>query len=435
MSNWKGFAAVAACAALACAGLVRAEAAPPLLQQREQAFSLAQPVYLADEAPRRPLMMALDQMGAAKTLDNWGVNIFGHAEASWTYSASSPPNNIITGRVFDFEHEDPTLNQLDLTIQRAIDASKGQFDAGFTLETLYGGDVRLIHANGMNFYGPTGKVPPPKSAPGYFQADPDEQIDFVQAYVDLAIPIGTGMEVKAGKMVTHMGYETINPTTNLLYSHSYSFGFAIPFTHTGVMASYNVDDKLSVMGGFSRGWNQALKDNNDDSLDALGQVSYKATDTTTLTFNATIGPEAAGDSGNWWWVGNFILSQKVGDQLTVALDTVYGLYNHGDPAGNGKSAQWYGAAGYASYVINDMLTLNGRAEWYDDQDGYTLTGVPNSVYEVTAGVSVKPMPNDSIGKNLMIRPEVRYDYADKAFFDGGTGHGQFTFGVDAIFMF
>src|SRR5262249_23633112 len=155
-------------------------------------------------------------------MDDLNLNIFGYVEASYTYSASSPPNNIITGRVFDFEHEDPTLNQLDLTVQRTVDPSKGKFDVGFTVETLYGADSRVIHSNGMDMYGP-----------GSFEPNPNNQFDFEQIYADFAVPVGNGLLIRAGKFATLMGYETINPTTNPLYSHSYLFGFAIPFTQTG----------------------------------------------------------------------------------------------------------------------------------------------------------------------------------------------------------
>jgi len=57
-------------------------------------------------------------------------------------------------RVFDFEDQDKTLNQIDLTIEKTVDASKGKFDWGFRVEWIWGGDARLIHSNGLNFYGP-----------------------------------------------------------------------------------------------------------------------------------------------------------------------------------------------------------------------------------------------------------------------------------------
>jgi hypothetical protein len=295
---------------------------------------------------------------------------------------------------------------------------------------MYGGDARFIHSSGMNFYGH-----------GDFGQDsvqlaPDEQLDVTQAYVDVAVPVGNGMLVRVGKMVTHMGYESINPENNALYSHSYMFGFAIPFTHTGAMVFYNLNDKLTVMGGISRGWNQSLTDNNGDAIDLLYQAVYKASDTMTLTYNGTLGPEAAGNSSDWWWVNDFIVSQKIGDQLTIAVNADYGLFIHGDPVGNGKSAQWYGVAAYAGYTLNDMLTLNGRAEWYNDQEGANLgAGVPVTAYEATVGVAVKPMPNNDIGRNLIIRPELRYDYTQPAGFNGGTDHDMISFGVDVMFLF
>src|SRR5437016_10235639 len=67
--------------------------------------------------PRRPLMELLDQAGVAKTLDDWHLNIGGHAEASWTWNFHDPDNDVNPGRVFDFEHNDPTLNQLSLFIE------------------------------------------------------------------------------------------------------------------------------------------------------------------------------------------------------------------------------------------------------------------------------------------------------------------------------
>lgn len=426
MVNRKGIAAVAACATLVCAGLARSADLAPA--SSADSFTLTQPLYADDAAPaaRRPLMALLDKAGLAKSLDDAGINIFGFIEASYTYPATNQRPDLITGRVFDVDDNEVTLNQIDLTIQRTVDAAKaaksGQWDLGFTLETIYGNDARFIHGNGADFYGP-----------GSPELTPLQQFDIVQAYLDIAVPVGNGLLVRAGKMVTHMGYETINPTSNPLYSHSFLFGYAIPFTHTGFMAFYNVNDNLTVMGGLSRGWNQELKDNNGDAIDFLGQISYKISDKTQFIFNTTIGPEAAHDPGDWWWVGDAIVTHKLSDQLSIAINGDYGYYVHGST--NGKAAQWYGLAGYAGYKLSDMFTINGRAEWYDDNDGFTLTGTPNVVYEATLGVAITPMPNNDIGKNLLIRPEVRYDYADHSFFNGGDQHGQFTAALDVIFTF
>ena len=66
----------------------------------------------------------------------------------------------------------------------------------------------------------------------------------------------TAFAFRLGKFVTLLGQEAINPTGNALYSHSYLFGFAIPFTQTGVLVTYALNDKFTIDAGITRGWNQ-----------------------------------------------------------------------------------------------------------------------------------------------------------------------------------
>ena len=60
-----------------------------------------------------------------------------------------------------------------------------------------------------------------------------------------------------------------------------------------------------------------------------------------------------------------------------------------------------------------------------------------NVYSTTVGVTIKPLPKDPIGKNLSIRPEVRYDFSEDEIFSAGNDSfkDQLTFGADIIFKF
>ena len=42
-------------------------------------------------------------------------------------------------------------------------------------------------------------------------------------------------------------------------------------------------------------------------------------------------------------------------------------------------------------------------------------------------------PDNKIGQNLQIRPELRFDYADKDAFGGGNHKTQATAAIDAVF--
>jgi hypothetical protein len=346
------------------------------------------------------------------------INIFGHIEGSWTHNFSSD-GRLLAGRVFDIENDDPTLNQLDLTVERTVDFSPSEWNVGGRLEMIWGGDARFMHSLGLFDY-------------QGFDNGPDNQFDLNQAYVDVNVPLGKGLRVRAGKFVTLLGYEVINPTGNPLYSHSYLFGYAIPFAHTGVLGTYQVSDKLTVNAGVTRGWDTALEDNNG-TLDFLGGFTYTISDKTGLTVNLVSGPDQPGDNGNWRTVFDVIVTHKFSDDLSVAVNGDYGYEANSVSSVSGSDAQWWGVAGYVAKKLDDHLTVNGRAEYFNDQDGARVAGTATSWYEATLGVALKPFPTHDVGQNLVIRPEVRFDYAEDPVLNGD--YNQFTFGVDAYFTF
>jgi hypothetical protein len=410
-------------------------------------FSLGQPLYLAsgageEQKGRKPLMSVLDRTGAATMLDEWGIDVSGHVEASYTWSESSPPDgelheDFINARVFDDQHDEFYWNQFDITIQRTLtadnDATTGYADrmnVGFMVNYIYGQDARLIHANGTTDH-------------DLDDASRNEEDDLTQLYVTLGLPVGNGLLITAGKFVTPIGYELINPTLNPLYSHSFLFGYAIPFTHTGVLAKYNFTESMNATFGVVRGWDQAADDNNDDPS-YIGQIAYTynpgaaGSEPYNIILTGITGPEQTDSQGNYRTLIDLIVSHKVSDQLTLAVNADLGYEDDvGDSfdedSADGDDAWWYGVAGYAQYAWSEQISVNGRIEWFNDTDG--ARGLNANVYEATLGLAIKPFPDNDLGAGLVVRPEVRYDYASDDILDGGTDHDQLTFAVDAIFAF
>jgi len=409
--------ALAVAASGFCAALVHAEISHSSLPQPE--LRLDTPLYLADApAPdRRPLMALLNEAGIAEPLEKLKIDIFGHIEGSYTYNFDRPDSGINPIRVFDFEHDEPLLNQLNLTVERAVDASQRKWDIGGRMEWIYGADAGLIHSFGLfDWYDGPRK--------------PENQWDLNQLYLDLAIPVGNGLLVRGGKWVTLLGYETINPATNPFYSRSILFGFAIPFTHTGILLSYPLNDNWLIEGAIVRGWDQ-WEDVND-GVSFIGKVGWSSSDKKHGVIAQFItGPEQPDNESNYRTVFDFIFTTAVTDKLSFAVNADIGFE---DDALGSRDAQWYGIAGYVSYVLNEMFTLNGRAEWFRDDDG-ARTGVDADYYELTAGVSIRPFHGHKIGKHFVIRPELRGDFSNEDVFDDGSSSSQFTAAVDAIFEF
>jgi hypothetical protein len=186
-----------------------------------------------------------------------------------------------------------------------------------------------------------------------------------------------------------------------------------------------------------------VKDGNG-SLDFLGRVTYLPTDKTAIIFVMTEGPEfpagvgrnlPAGDNRDYWTALDLAITQKITDKLSLGLGFDYVETPH-IPGLTGNNKQWGGAAGYVSYAFDPHVTLNTRLEWYKDAANGFSTGAPVSAdyYGATVGVAIKPFPNSDVLSHLLVRPEVRYDYADKPVFASG-GHDQVSFSVDALFTF
>ena len=98
-------------------------------------------------------------------------------------------------------------------VERMVDLTSHQFDVGGRVELLYGGDARFIHSNGI------------LDSQDFFRG-PELQFDVPQVYVDVAVPLGNGVRVRAGKFLF---FKQIDPNASVFYSHSYTFGAALPF--------------------------------------------------------------------------------------------------------------------------------------------------------------------------------------------------------------
>jgi hypothetical protein len=409
MRNCRYLAALTAASAAMIGGVARAADFVS-----NDSLSINPPIY-SDDQPRKPLMYGLDKLGLASQLDEWGINVGGVVEASWTDNFNHPDNGLNQGHGFDIENYAVNFDQLDLFVERQVTTSSAKFDFGGRMEWIYGSDARFIHANGLfDHYG--------------FHDGPVNQFDPVQAYLQANLPYGNGILVTAGKYVTSIGYETINPTTNNFFSHSFMFFFSSPFTTTGVQAKYVIDKNYSFTLGVVRGWDQALEDNNK-SVSYTGQFTYSV-DQLDFILNVITGPEEPGINSKYRTLLDGIVVYRPDDKWTFALNADYGW--EANP-GAGQTGIWWAAAGYATYTLNDMFALQGRCEYFDDRDG--VRGIGSQIGEVTLGVNIKPMSNDAYGSGLMIRPEVRFDWANAAEFNGGLDDNQTIFGIDALYAF
>ena len=284
----------------------------------------------------------------------------GHVATSYNYNFNDPKSRNNVFRVFDDKANQFDINQAELWIEKPTsDASR----IGFGLDFVIGRDAKKVHSLGL---GISAGDDPTKS----------DVFDLTQAYVTYKAPIGNGLDLKAGKFVTLHGAEVIRRTGDYQISRSLLFGFAIPFTHTGIMTTYAVNDWLTVTGGIVNGWDNTDDNNNDKSFH--GMVTLTPLKDLSLIIGGTWGAEArfAGDDANGPKRGliDVVATYKPISPLTLTLNFDYGDQDKGvfknPTTGELKDASWYGVAAYAQYDLTDKLSVGLRGEYFVDEQGF-----------------------------------------------------------------
>src|SRR5207245_4070028 len=126
---------------------------------------------------------------------------------------------------------------------------------------------------------------------------------------------GGPLTLIAGKFVTLQGSEVIWSPTNPNISRSILFG-AIPFTHTGLRATWAVSDTVSLIAGGNNGWDQ-LTDANKGKTAELG-VTLNPIKPLSITVSGYSGQEATSATTNGTRSSaNAVASWTIIDPLSV----------------------------------------------------------------------------------------------------------------------
>ena len=307
----------------------------------------AQTLTPAEEAARNE---ALEKEEAKSRLA-----LYGWVETSFTGNPAGPSDHQNFGRLFDDRSNEFVMNQAVITAERALDSKSG-FDWGFKLQLLFGTDARYIHSLGLH---------EDRTGTGLYQADVPE------AYLSLHLPVLTegGVDVKLGKFVSLEGAETVDPRTNVFYSHTYIFNFGVPVNHTGALFTLHTNSWLDLIAGVTRGVNTSLDDNNDRPA-FHGGVGLNFNEGKIAVLASThVGPEAFDDDTELRCLNDIAITWKVTDRLTA----ITGInYAHD----GGAEADAYGVAQYLVYAVNDRVTAEIRGEIWRDDKGFYVASLP-----------------------------------------------------------
>ena len=343
--------------------------------------------------------------------DNLGVHIHGLVDANYDYNFNQPNTTPILStsgsinqlREFDQDANSFDLQQFNLHIDRTADGG-----VGFVTDLNFGKTAEVLWAS--THY----------SNNGNSQASTQE-FDPTQAYLTYTIPLGTGINMEAGKFVTLLGEEVVLVYNNTNFNESRGFLYTLgePLTHTGVRAQYSFNSMFGLTMGVNNGWDDPSSRNEGKSVE--GELSVTPTDSISFLLNGTYGPNQQDHSNSklgaidpiLTWktplkglqlIGEYLYASETAPISVTQLPTSYG---NSIPPGTTelyKSATWQGFAGYAVYDLNDNVEFATRFEWFRDGEG-VRSGLRQTLFEVTETLNYK-VP---LVTGLLARLEYRHD--------------------------
>ncbi len=337
------------------------------------------------------------------------IAVSGYVSLAFTHNFNRPPSETNGLRVFDLDDGKLKVEVAELVVQRAVSAPR---EFGFRVDFAAGSTVpRVSAASGLFRDSETGEA---------------EDVDLQQAYVSFITPLGKGLRLDFGKFVTHAGAELIPgyDGDNDQHSRSFLFGYAIPFTHTGLRLGYALSSKATLTGMLLQGWDN-VKDNNDGKT--LGaQLALTPSPTLTAYVNWLRGAERA-QSADKRQLLDLVVVWKPTSRVALSANWDYAREDNG--AGPGRDADWTGIAGSLKLGLTSRLALVARAERFEDRDG-VRTGTAQTLTEVTGGLEFRL-------RGLLLRGEVRRDASDREVFetDAGASRRQTTLAGNVAYSF
>jgi len=227
-------------------------------------------------------------------------------------------------------------------------------------------------------------------ATGYtvqFWAGPDDaaggaadEVELMQANIDLRLPFGNGIDLKVGQFGTIVGNEVFDYNQNAFFQRS--LGFSVePTHHTGILAGYQLSDDVAIqLGAVNDTTSATTNDSADDGSSAyLASVSYTLPDSMGFAGGTGIKYATVRDAGASDRDTDYIQIDlpSIVENLTLQGTADYVTQGTGDD-------EIYGV--HAGYALNDKTTVNLRYEWGSTEVTSTHAGLESIALGVTYDV-------------------------------------------------
>ncbi len=301
-----------------------------------------------------------------------------------------------TGMLQNTQHADYQLNQLFVAFGKKLDTKRG-WDVGGRMELMYGTDAAFMQSAGL------------ERATSHGQwVDGDYFTAISQMYAEVGYK---NFSVKVGKFYTTVGYESINSPDRFFYSLSHTYGLN-PATHSGVLATWLVNKKIVLFGGWVNGEEKFFDTSKDNAF--LGGGQYTFNERAYMRYSIFTGVNKQLQAERKYTVQSIVFGLKPTKKWDYTFewihrdlvpDQAYIVFVPRDVGGR------YGINQELIYRINEKWAVGFRFEWiYGGLPPHMFDGrllpayrTDDNKYGFTLAANWTPT------QWLIIKPDIRYD--------------------------
>ncbi|HLH56194.1 MAG TPA: outer membrane beta-barrel protein [Verrucomicrobiae bacterium] len=348
------------------------------------------------------------------------ITLSGFVTTSYFHDSTMPPasmGRISPGYLWNRVSDSFSLNKVKITLASPQVQNTGEkWDAGYRVSLIAGQDAPIVNTKS----GVTG-------------------FDYLrEAYVELNVPIGTGLDVRVGELISLLNYESGDGgAVNANFSQGFQWFFTGNPPAAGVQLGYKFTDWLNLTFRVENGLYAGPIDNNRAKT-YMGAIGIKPFDKLWFSLLGFGGREEAGFTQSLWG-GSLLGGWNATDQLAFGTELDY--FNFHNPNGStpsGNSPVWSTGL-WATYDFTKKVGVAVRGEFLSDSHGVDASGgalgflnppgTGQDLSSVALTLNYKPVPT------IKIQPEIRFDHTSWA---GGfvPGHqNRFVYGAGVSYLF
>ena len=343
------------------------------------------------------------------------TTLSGFVQASYFYNTSEPSDRASDGYLWNTTHNSFSLNKVKVTLANpAVERSGDAWDAAYKLSLIWGEDSSVLNTG-----------------------SPSSGFEAVrEAYIELNAPIGTGLNIKAGQLISLLNYESGDGgAANSNFSQGFQWFFTGNGPSAGVQLGYTFTDWLEAKVRVQNGMYAGPVDRNEEKT-VIGSLGFKPSAAAWFNLIGFGGQENPGLEVKG---GSVLAGYQISEKAVGGLELDF--FNF-DFTGGGSADLW-SVGGWFGYDFSPKVGMALRAEYLDDGEGgglkgITLPGRPGSaitstdaagnISSVALTLNLKPVPS------IKIQPEIRYDRTTyKGGFDGEDD--RFLVGAGVSYLF